>query len=263
GSKANAKRFRAAARGKYIAICEGDDYWICRLKLQQQVNLFTKHQRLMLAGHPAEERDAQTGRKLGIIRPAFSSRLLSMHELILGDGGLIPSVSMMFRRELISNIPSWQANAPIGDYPLVLRAGLTGEVATDNKVMAVYRRNVPGSWSQRRGSTFDERWNHACAMRKFLSEFNHATEGTYAGEVRRMTSKYLSDALVRYSGDAVRKRTAYITVSANLTFSDRIFSAVALVIGTSPGIIKTTLRKIRSLSRILHGEWIMPHLKAG
>lgn len=260
GMMANFRRTLTACRGRYIAFCEGDDYWTDPSKLRRQVDLFARHPRVMLAAHPARELDEPSGMLRGMVRPAFSSRLLSMHELILGDGGLIPSPSIMFRRELVGHLAPWFDASPVGDYPLVLAAGLHGDVAVQNLCMCVYRRNVPGSWSGRQGPDFAQRWKNACRIDAFLARFDTDTAGKYARETRRLTSKLYSDALVRFFGNTETKRMSYESVSARLDATDRMFCWLVLHTPWTFVGLKTALRKARSLFRILQGEMTMPRL---
>ena len=50
----NALFNRMSARGKYIALCEGDDFWTDPLKLQKQVEFLDKHPECVISFHNAK-----------------------------------------------------------------------------------------------------------------------------------------------------------------------------------------------------------------
>lgn len=54
------------ARGKYIAYCEGDDYWTDPLKLQKQVDFMEKHPEYSVCFHDNSVYDVRSGRMLGL-----------------------------------------------------------------------------------------------------------------------------------------------------------------------------------------------------
>ena len=149
GGRANTKRALSAARGDLIAFCEGDDYWSDPSKLRRQRAFLQRHAEVSLVCHASTLLDDRTG-KIGKYHTAVSSRFLSRRELILGDGGLVPTASIMVRRCVLDELPGWWLRAPVGDYPIVLSASLSGKIAYLHRVMSVYRINARDSWSQRR-----------------------------------------------------------------------------------------------------------------
>ncbi|QPQ53478.1 glycosyltransferase [Chryseobacterium indologenes] len=57
GAVKNQNEIFKNCKGKYIAICEGDDYWIDPLKLQKQVNFFRRKFRLFYSQWTCAEAD--------------------------------------------------------------------------------------------------------------------------------------------------------------------------------------------------------------
>jgi glycosyltransferase involved in cell wall biosynthesis len=64
GMKRNASRTRKACRGKYVAFCEGDDYWHASHKLQVQVEYMEKHPECAFVYSSYDLHDVRTGRTI-------------------------------------------------------------------------------------------------------------------------------------------------------------------------------------------------------
>ncbi len=178
------------ARGKYHALCEGDDYWIDSKKLQIQIDLMQQYPQCHMSFHPAEKRfENDTDGKL-YAHQADENKIFSISDIILGGGGFCPSASLIYRKEIISYLPKFFSKAPVGDYFLQILGSLNGGALYINKVMSVYRQGVEVSW-QSSMKNIDKRVEFFHKFIKTLDEFNLYFNHKYQNEIEYRKSKEL------------------------------------------------------------------------
>lgn len=141
---------RMSARGKYVAWCEGDDYWTDPLKLQKQVDFMESHPDYSLCFHATDCIYAHSNFSYLIIKK--DSCDFTIEDLILGGGGFMATNSMLFRSEYVRDVSAWVIKAPVGDLPLMLLLGTNGKVHYIDEIMSVYRVSS-GGWTSTIGKS--------------------------------------------------------------------------------------------------------------
>ncbi|TWT07116.1 glycosyltransferase [Planococcus sp. CPCC 101016] len=173
------------ARGKYMAICEGDDYWTDSNKLQKQVDYMEAHPECSMCVHAAERVSAITKKTVSAIRPSHKNRIFSVEEVIEGGGDLFATNSIVYSREKMPEMPEFYLNATIGDYPLVICGALNGTVYYIDENMAAYRVEVKGSWTAVQVSDVSKKQEHLQEVAAMLDEINVYTNYKYDHVISR------------------------------------------------------------------------------
>lgn len=162
---------------KYIALCEGDDYWTDPLKLQKQVDYLDSHNDCAMCAHAAnwevngiiERNDVCHGEECD----------LTTYEVIERGGLYLATASLIFRREVGDIWPSWRKKANVGDYPLQILGTLQGKLHYFPDIMCVYRYLVLGSWTERYLGQKEKNLDYLRGRTMWLLEFNEDTKHKY------------------------------------------------------------------------------------
>lgn len=137
-------------KGKYVAFCEGDDYWNDQNKLQLQLDYLEKHPTCSACVHNTTIYNMKTGRSkpFSCIKKETD---ISLDVLLDPHANVYHTSSLVYRVEDIEPSRQLSCLVPnIGDYPKRVYFATKGTVHFINKTMSTYRFLVPGSWSVRR-----------------------------------------------------------------------------------------------------------------
>ena len=134
-------------KGRYVAFCEGDDYWTDPLKLQKQYDALETHPEVDICVHAANRIDAQSGECLYEIKPSESDCIFEAKKAVK-EGSFVATNSYFYRSTLLKNIPQFRKMQNT-DYMVLVHGALRGGILYLRDNMSVYRTNVNNSWTDK------------------------------------------------------------------------------------------------------------------
>jgi glycosyltransferase involved in cell wall biosynthesis len=188
GIPRNLERCLRACTGEYVAICEGDDYWIDPHKLQSQVDFLRSHPGCALCFNDfyihAEDRDE--------FRPFDAQQQLQAEVLTTRDliqDYVIGNISCcMYDARHLEPLPASLFDMFIGDWMWNIYYSRFGDIGHLNRKMSVYRHHRGGAWS---GKPALER---ARLLHRCIDEYNrflgYEYDGLFSAYQRKLAASY-------------------------------------------------------------------------
>ncbi len=133
-----------ATGAKYVAMCEGDDYWTDPLKLQKQVDFMEANPEFSMCFHGAEIKN-ETDTKIITTCQNIEDKEYFTNDIF--PGWVVPTASVVFRRLMVDIFPQLKNSYWIkyGDIVLFLKCTHTGRVWGMKDKMSVYRMTNNGA----------------------------------------------------------------------------------------------------------------------
>lgn len=169
GGHLNALRLESAARGRYLAYCDGDDYWHNSSKIQKQVDFLDNNPDHVLVHARRDSLDEYGNRLISASREKgewCNGRIYD--ELLYAN--FIAACTVCVRADIIRQFGRTHLGTVsymIGDWPRWLFASRIGKIMFINETMSTYRLS-PGSVT-RSGPVAE--LNLKCSQRQIQRDF--------------------------------------------------------------------------------------------
>jgi hypothetical protein len=134
-----------AARGRYLAYLDGDDYWTSPDKLRRQVDYLEANPDCQSCFHDVSLVYDAAGMPSGSVSPGFAEARLDLADIV-GEC-FVPAPSMLFRKVVADNLPAWAFESAWIDWVIHIRAAELGPLGYIPEPMAAYRVHEGGMFS--------------------------------------------------------------------------------------------------------------------
>lgn len=130
-------------RGKYLAFCEGDDYWTDPHKLQRQVDFLEGHKDYSMCFHSAKKQ-YETNASAWINCENIQDRDYDPTDIFIN--WIIPTASVVCRKEAMDFYAGLRNASKIQNYDIfiILSCAMTGKIRGMHQQMSVYRIQEEG-----------------------------------------------------------------------------------------------------------------------
>ena len=190
---------------KYVAYCEGDDYWINPLKLQKQSDYMNSHLdcSATFGNFIVYDQNTCTSHQM-----VYGKTVFNIHDVM---AGLMPGIQNICVRSIVRTVPiTSKCN---GDMILYYKCGMSGNLIYQNENFAVYRRTGEGSATKRSPkehleALFSEEYtfhrelgfNYNADLVRYQIRiiYNHLKKNKYLHDCIRLMKLYHAPSRLRY-----------------------------------------------------------------
>lgn len=173
-------------RGKYIAQCEGDDFWCDDYKLQKQVDYMEEHPECRYCFCNSYKVNLNS-EVIGMQTPVNKSRVFSDREIIAAPEIYLATAGTMYRRTDMLKFPKELTAGEPGDIPLRNFLMTLGNAYGFSDRMCCYRVMTPGSWSDRYQKAISRNPEEFLKLNRayieYYENFDRYTGGKYHDEI--------------------------------------------------------------------------------
>lgn len=188
-----------AACGKYIACCEGDDYWTSCKKLQTQVDFLENHPEYVACAHNSEvlkmrDMSWELRNKATKDYDCTLDELLS--RMVNGKLYIWQTSGIMYRRSCLAERPDFfTAMKTFGDLPLDLYLLTYGKVRFFAEPMSVYRVGTETSLKRQADSSHKKMAGEVVSLLKSFDEYTgyEYTAKLHILIIRHLYQKYFEE----------------------------------------------------------------------
>ncbi len=207
-------------QGKYIAICEGDDYWIDPYKLQKQYDALEAHPEINICATAAYAIKANTKKILYKIAPANCKTIIRTEDIILGGGGYIATASLMYRSSINNKIPKYRAYLNL-DYTLQIQGSIPNGMIFLNETTVAYRLLSDNSWTKKQKNNVDRQMNIIAKTINMLSILNNDTNSKYNDVISKVILEKEFNKLIITNNYSLIKSEKYMDLYNSLSVNEK------------------------------------------
>lgn len=154
GKKITLNLLIPSARGKYIAFCEGDDFWIDEKKLQMQYDIMENNSDCSICTHIVEKIQNDGEPLNEFVAPKNMDSCKINEEMFFKcffENNFYPfqTTSYFIRKDIFQTKPDFLYAFAVGDVPMLLLGILNGNIFYVAKKCSCWRQGVKGSYNDR------------------------------------------------------------------------------------------------------------------
>ncbi|APS39306.1 glycosyltransferase [Salegentibacter sp. T436] len=207
-------------QGNYIAICEGDDFWIDPLKLKKQVDFLNANSQFSACFTNAIIIKGQV-KTSDLYIKSIIPETYNFKNVLKRGGGFYPTPTLVFKNNLIS-FPNFIFKVRSADRALALLLAEKGKFYFLNQTTAAYRIHDGGvftSISINKEKRIEVDFNNIDLLKDFASY----TSQKRNKEIETVISNYSQRILTRYSKELIGKRRGQLFKDMNFKDYLRFF----------------------------------------